>query len=204
MRKVVITGMGIYSVLGTDLETVKNSLFEGKSGIVFDAQRKEMGFRSGLTAKLDRPDLKPFLSRRMRIGLSEQGEYAYMSTKDALQQAGLTEEDLNKVSSGIIFGNDSSAKAVVDGWEIFKEKKDTALMGSAGIFQQMNSTVTMNLSVIFKVKGINFSVSGACASSSHAAGIAAMMISQGMQDIIICGGAQGRFGSRWRCGNGYS
>ncbi len=190
MRRAVITGMGIYSVLGTDLKTVSKSLYEGKSGIVFDKQRKAVGFRSGLTGKLERPELKQYLSRRMRIGLAEQGEYAYMATKDAILQAGLTQHDLNSNTTGILFGNDSSAKAVIDGWETFKEKKDTSLMGSAGIFQQMNSTVTMNLSVIFKVKGINFSVSGACASSSHTIGIAAMMIKQGMQDIIICGGAQ--------------
>ncbi len=190
MKRVVITGTGIYSVLGTDLETVKDSLYKGKSGIVFDPQRKEMGFRSGLTGKLERPDLKKYLSRRMRIGLAEQGEYAYMSTKDAILQAGLTSEDLESESTGILFGNDSSAVAVINGWETFKEKKDTSLMGSAGIFQQMNSTVTMNLSVIFKVKGINFTISGACASSSHVIGIASLLIRQGMQDIIICGGAQ--------------
>ncbi len=190
MKRVVITGMGIYSVIGTNLDTVKKSLENGKSGIVFEEERKKMGFRSGLTGKLKRPDLKKQLSRRMRIGLAEQGEYAYVATKDAILQAKLTESDLNSNSTGILFGNDSSAKAVIDGWETFKEKKDTSLMGSAGIFQQMNSTVTMNLSVIFKVKGINFSVSGACASSSHAIGVAAMMIKQGMQDIIICGGAQ--------------
>lgn len=190
MRRVVITGMGIYSVLGTDLETVTKSLYEGKSGIVFDPRRKEMGFRSGLTGYLERPNLKVSLNRRMRVGLAEQGEYAYAATKNALLHAKIEQEYLDKNPVGILYGNDSSALAVVEGWEKMKAKKDTSLIGSGAIFQQMNSTVSMNLSVIFKLKGINFTVSGACASSSHAIGIAALLINQGLQDIIICGGAQ--------------
>ena len=190
MKRVVITGMGIYSTLGTDLETVTKSLYEGKSGIVYDPGRKDMGFRSGLTAKIERPDLKGMLSRRMRIGLAEQGEYAYMATKDALQNAGVSEDYLIEKSAGIIYGNDSSAIAVIEGWEKIKEKKDTSLVGSAGIFKQMNSTITMNLAVIFKLKGISLTVSSACASSSHAVGLATMLIREGMQDIIICGGGQ--------------
>ncbi|NPA68989.1 MAG: beta-ketoacyl-[acyl-carrier-protein] synthase family protein [Chlorobi bacterium] len=190
MKRVVITGTGIYSVLGTDLETVKKSLYEGKSGIVFDEERKQTGFRSGLTGKIKRPELKGLLPRRMRIGLAEQGEYAYMAVKDALSQAKVDEEYLEKNIVGILYGNDSSASAVIEGWEKIKEKKDTSLVGSAGIFKQMNSTVTMNLAVIFKLRGISLTVSSACASSSHAVGLASMLIRNGMQDMIIAGGAQ--------------
>ncbi len=190
MKRVVITGTGIYSVLGTNLETVTKSLYEGKSGIVFDPDRKELGFRSGLTGKLERPNLKKDLHRRMRIGMPVQAEYAFVATKDALLQANIDQEYLDKNSVGILYGNDSSALAVIEGWEKMKEKKDTSLIGSGAIFQQMNSTVSMNLSVIYKLKGINLTVSGACASSSHAIGLAYMLIQNGMQDMIICGGAQ--------------
>ncbi len=190
MKRAVITGTGIYSVLGTDSETVKNSLYNGKSGIVFDPKRKEAGFRSALTGKLERPDLKGVLHRRLRVGMAEQGEYAYIATKNAFKQAGVEQDYLDKNPVGILYGNDSSALAVVDGWEKFKAKNDTSLIGSGAIFQQMNSTVSMNLSVIFKLKGINFTVSGACASGSHAIGIASLLIQQGLQDMIVCGGAQ--------------
>ncbi len=190
MKRVVITGAGIYSVLGTDLQSVTESLYKGKSGIVFDPLRKEMGFRSGLTGMLERPQLKGDLPRRMRVGMAMQGEYAYVATKDAFIHAGVEQDYLDKNPVGILYGNDSSALAVVEGWEKMKTKKDTSLIGSGAIFQQMNSTVSMNLSVIFKLKGINLTVSGACASGSHAIGIGHLLIQQGLQDMIVCGGAQ--------------
>jgi 3-oxoacyl-[acyl-carrier-protein] synthase-1 len=190
MNRVVITGMGIYSVLGKNKEEVKESLFQGKSGIGLDLRRKEFGFRSSLTGIIERPDLKSALSRRMRVGLPEQGEYAYVATVEALKQAGIDQDYLDKNIVGILFGNDSSAVPVIEGWETMKAKRDTSLIGSGSIFQSMNSTVTMNLSVIFKLKGINFTLSGACASGSHAIGIGALLIKQGLQDMIICGGAQ--------------
>jgi 3-oxoacyl-[acyl-carrier-protein] synthase-1 len=126
----------------------------------------------------------------MRVGLPVQGEYAYLSTVEALQNAGLDQHYLDKHEVGILFGNDSSAVPVVDSVNILREKKDTMMIGSGYIFQSMNSTVSMNLSVIFKLKGINFTLSGACASGSHALGIGYLMIKQGLQDMIICGGAQ--------------
>ena len=190
MKRVVITGTGIYSVLGKNIKEVTKSLYEGKSGIVLDPIRKEMGFRSALTGALEKPDLKGLLSRRMRVGMPEQAEYAYIATVEALKNAKIEQDYLDKNIVGILYGNDSSAFPVIKGWEKLKEKKDTSLLGSGAIFQQMNSTVSMNLSVIFKLKGINFTISGACASGSHAIGIGSVLIRQGMQDMIICGGAQ--------------
>ncbi len=190
MKRVVITGMGIYSVLGKNLEEVKQSLYAGKSGIGFEQIRKDFGFRSGLTGILERPNLKKVLHRRMRVGLPEQGEYAYVATVEAFKNARIDQDYLDKNIIGILYGNDSSAVPVIEGWERMKIKKDTSLIGSGSVFKQMNSTVSMNLSVIFKLRGINFTVSGACASSSHAIGMGALLIQQGMQDMIICGGAQ--------------
>jgi 3-oxoacyl-[acyl-carrier-protein] synthase I len=190
MNRVVITGTGIYSCIGKNLEEVKQSLYHGKSGIQFDPIRKEMGFRSGLTGVVERPNLKGLLDRRMRVGLAEQGEYAYMATLEAIKNAAIEADYLEKNKAGILFGNDSSAKAVIQSTDIVREKKDTMLLGSGFIFQSMNSTVTMNLSVIFKLKGINFTISAACASGSHALGLGYLFIKWGLQDIIICGGAQ--------------
>jgi 3-oxoacyl-[acyl-carrier-protein] synthase-1 len=189
-NRVVITGMGIYSCIGTSLEEVRESLYQGKSGIVLDQDRKEFGFRSGLTGVVPKPDLKNLLNRRQRISMGEESEYAYLATIDALKQANLDEEFLDSHEVGILYGNDSVSQAVVESIDIAREKKDTTLMGSGAIFKSMNSTVTMNLSTIFKLKGINLTISAACASGSHSLGLAYMMIKNGFQDMIICGGAQ--------------
>lgn len=182
--------MGIYSVIGKDLEEVSTSLKNGRSGIVLDPVRKELGFRSSLTGMVERPQLKGILDRRLRVGMPVQGEYAYMATLQALQNAGISQDYLDRHEVGILYGNDSSAVPVVESVDILRQKKDTMMIGSGYIFQSMNSTVSMNLSVIFRLKGINFTVSGACASGSHALGIGFLLIRQGLQDMIICGGAQ--------------
>jgi 3-oxoacyl-[acyl-carrier-protein] synthase-1 len=189
-NRVVITGMGIYSCIGTSLEEVRESLYQGKSGIVLDQDRKEFGFRSGLTGTVPKPDLKNLLNRRQRVSMGEESEYAYLATLDALKQANLDETFLDAHEVGILYGNDSVSQAVVESIDIAREKKDTTLMGSGAIFKSMNSTVTMNLSTIFKLKGINLTISAACASGSHSLGLAYMMIKNGFQDMIICGGAQ--------------
>lgn len=189
-NRVVITGMGIYSCIGTSLEEVKESLYQGKSGIALVQERKEFGFRSGLTGVVPKPDLKNLLNRRQRVSMGEESEYAYLATSDALRQAGIDQDFLDAHEVGILYGNDSVSQAVVESIDIAREKKDTTLMGSGAIFKSMNSTVTMNLSTIFKLKGINLTISAACASGSHSLGLAYMMISNGFQDMIVCGGAQ--------------
>lgn len=189
-RRVVITGMGIWSCLGDNIEQVKESLYQGKSGIGVDSIRLEYGYRSGLTGLVNRPKLKGVIDRRQRISLSEEAEYAFMAAKEAFANAKIDEEYLNNNEVGIIFGNDSSAKAVVEAHEIMKEKKDSALIGSGSIFQSMNSTVNMNLSTIFHLRGINLTVSAACASGSHSIGLAYLLIKQGLQDMVLAGGAQ--------------
>ena len=190
MSRVVITGLGIYSCIGTNLEAVRDSLYQGKSGIIFDLARKEFGYRSGLTGYVEPPSLKGLLDRRARLMLPEQGEYAYMATLEALHEARMDQDWLDKHEVGIIYGNDSSAKPVIEGTDIIRSKKDTMLVGSGSVFQTMNSTVTMNLSTIFKLKGINFTVSAACASGSHSIGLGYHFIKSGLQDCVICGGAQ--------------
>ena len=190
MTRVVITGLGIYSCIGKNLDEVRDSLFKGKSGIILDQERKQFGYRSGLTGFVERPALKGLLDRRARIMLPEQGEYAYVATLEAMKNAGIDQDWIDQREVGIIYGNDSSAKPVVEATDIIRAKKDTMLVGSGSVFQTMNSTVTMNLSTIFKLKGINFTVSAACASGSHAIGLGYHFIKTGLQDCVICGGAQ--------------
>ena len=189
-RRVVITGMGIWSCIGENLDQVKQSLYEGRSGIGIDPARKEIGYRSALTGILRIPDLKGKIDRRQRLCLAEEGKYAFVATEQALAQAGIDKEFLAAREVGILYGNDSSAEAVINGIDIIREKKNTAMVGSGNIFQSMNSTITMNLSTIFNLRGINFTVSGACASGSHAIGMAYLLIKSGLQDCMICGGAE--------------
>ena len=190
MNRVVITGMGIWSCIGTSCAEVSSSLSAGRSGIGIDPERTEYGYRSPLTGIVQRPQLKGMLDRKQREFLAEEGEYAYMATKEALENSGLDQEALDESGAGIIYGNDSTAQAVIRGHERIMEKRDTTLVGAASIFRSMNSTVTMNLSTIFRLKGINITLSAACASGSHAIGMAALLIRNGMQKVVIAGGAQ--------------
>lgn len=189
-RRVVITGMGIYSTIGKSLDEVKNSLFEGKSGIIYSPERKEFGYRSALTGWVENPDLKDLLARRQRVTMGQESEFAYMATIEAMRNAGIDQDFFNKNEVGILYGNDSVSEAIIFATDKIREKKDTTLIGSGAIFKTMNSTVTMNLSTIFQLRGINITISSACASSSHAVGLGFIMIQNGLQDMILCGGAQ--------------
>jgi 3-oxoacyl-[acyl-carrier-protein] synthase-1 len=190
MNRVVITGIGIYSSIGKNLEEVKNSLSQGKSGIVLDPERKNFGYQSGLTGKVDSPHLKGILERRARISMPQHAEFAYMSTVEAMKTAAITSGYIEQNEVGIIFGNDSSTPAVIEAVDIIRNTRDTGMVSSGSVFQSMNSSVTMNLSVIFHLKGINFTLSGACASGAHAIGMGFFMIRHGYQKTIICGGSQ--------------
>lgn len=190
-RRVVVTGIGIWSCLGNDIETVKNSLREGRSGIGMQPERLEYGYRSALTGIVEEPKItKQMLDRHTRAGMSEEARYAYMSSVQAFAQAGMDDEYLRQNEVGCIFGNDSSAKPVIEASKIMDEKHDSAMLGYGIIFQSMNSTVNMNLSTIFHLRGVNFTVSSACASGSHSIGLGFMLIKQGLQDAVLCGGAQ--------------
>lgn len=182
--------MGIYSSLGINKEEVRDSLYNGKSGIIFDAQRKDIGFRSALTGMVPDPNLKGDLDRRQRKSMAQQCNYAFASTKEALEQAKIDIDYLDANETGIIFGNDSSSLAVTESVDTVRAKGDTTLLGSGSIFQSMNCTVTMNLSTIYKLKGINMTLSAACASGSHSVGMGYILIRNGYQQRVICGGAQ--------------
>jgi len=190
MGRVVITGIGIYSSIGTNLKDVKESLYLGRSGIGLDKERKEYFFQSGLTGILQQPQLKGILDRRSRVCMPEQAEYAFMSTTEALKNAQIDKEYLEENEVGIIFGNDSSTTPIINAVDTIRKKQGTQIVGSGSVFQSMNSSVTMNLGVIFKLRGVNFTLSGACASGSHSIGMGYVMIKNNYQKQIICGGAQ--------------
>ena len=183
--------MGIWSCLGTDKETVKASLYEGKSGIGLDQDRLTYGYRSGLMGIVEMPVItKQMLDRHTRAGMSEEAQFAYMAARQAFEQAQISDDYLKENEVGCIFGNDSSAKPVIESAKIMDEKHDSAMLGYGLVFQSMNSTVNMNLSTIFHLRGVNFTVSAACASGSHSIGLGYMLIRQGLQEMVLCGGAQ--------------
>ena len=189
-KRVVITGMGIWSCLGITLDSVLDALYTGKSGIIFSQERKDAGFRSALCANIEHPDLKPYISRNLRQFMPEEAQYAYMATRNALEHAKLDQSYIDGHEVGIIYGNDSAVESTMHSLDNFREYKDTSACGSGSIFQSMNSTVTMNLACLFHLRGINLTSSAACASGSQAVGLAYLLIKNGLQDCIICGGAQ--------------
>ena len=189
-RRVVITGLGIWSCLGTNLDEVRQSLYSGKSGIIFSQARKDAGFRSALCADVPKADLKKYLSRDLRKLMPEEAQYGYLATIQALEHAKLDQDFLDQNEVGVIYGNDSVAEATMQALDKFRQAGSTAACGSGAIFQSMNSTVTMNLATLLHLRGINLTASAACASGSHSVGLGYLLIKDGLQDCIICGGAQ--------------
>jgi 3-oxoacyl-[acyl-carrier-protein] synthase-1 len=182
--------MGIWSCLGQTLDDVRDALYQGKSGIIFSQERKDAGFRSALCADVPAVEIKKLLARNVRQFMPEEAQYAYVATLQALENAKIDQDFLDAHEVGIIYGNDSVAESTMIALDKFREFKDTAACGSGAIFQSMNSTVTMNLACLFKLRGINLTSSAACASSSLAIGNAYLLIKEGLQDCVICGGAQ--------------
>lgn len=189
-RRVVVTGMGIWSCIGQDLQTVTESLRQGRSGIGVRPERKQLGYHSLLTGIVPRPDLKPLLDRRLRNALSEEAEYAYMATREALKNACIDADYCLQNEIGVVFGNDTSNGAVVDSYVGAKESIDTFMLGSGMAFQALTSNVAMNMANIFHLRGANFTTASACSSGAQAIALAAMLIQFGQQSIMVAGGAQ--------------
>ena len=182
--------MGIWSCIGTSLDEVRDALYAGKSGIILDPVRKEAGFRSGLVGNVPKADLKAQLPRNTRSYMHEESQYAYLATLQALQQAGIDMDYLEQHEVGIVYGNDSAVESCSKAVDKFHQMHTSLACGSGSLFQCLNSTISMNLACIFKLKGINQTISAACASGSQSIGMAATLIANGLQDCIICGGAE--------------
>lgn len=195
MKRVVVTGMGIWSCIGQDLPTVTESLKQGRSGIVFDPEWVEYGLRSGIVGAVPLPNLKPYLSRRTRQFMSEDAGYAYMATRQAFDQAGIGDEYLRKNEVGIIFGNDGNSHQH-EYAKIMEQEREPILVGYNAAFRVLSSNAVANMAAIFHLRGVNMTIGAACASSSYAIGVACMFIQQGIQDVILVGG-----GSEVRCDN---
>ena len=183
--------MGSVSCLGTDFAKVTSGLKNGQSGIVFDEQRKKLGFKSPLTSLVPEICSKELnLSRKTLRTMCEPALFSMAAAQKAVADAGLLTNHLQSGRCGVIFGNDSTIKAGVEAIDIAREYNETHYIGSGYIFRTMNSTITMNLAAYFGTQGANWTMSAACASGAHVIGQALMLIRSGMQDIIIAGGAQ--------------
>jgi 3-oxoacyl-[acyl-carrier-protein] synthase I len=190
MHRVAITGIGIISCLGNNIEMVGRALREGRSGIIIDTKREEIGFRSPLTGAINDFSPDAYLSRKQRKTMPDFAVQSYAAVMDAIKMSGLDDNDLQNDETGLIFGCDSSCIAAVEQVDLLKEYKETKSIGSGLVFRSMTSTITMNLNTILKTRGACWTISSACSSGSHAIGQAANLISMGQQERIICGGAQ--------------
>lgn len=191
-HRVVVTGMGAISCLGQSLDEISAALRGGRSGVVFDEERLRRGFRSALTTRLPAVDLKAELDRKARKFMPEAAVYGALATNRALATAGLERASATVARDdvGIIVGNDSSSEPLPELMATLDQFKESRFLGSNMVIKVMNSTVSMNLGPYLGAKGINLTVSAACASGAHAVGLAYNLIRAGAQRMVFAGGTQ--------------
>ena len=188
MKKVVVTGLGIKSCIGNTYDEVLLSLKNGSSGISFNDVYSEMGFRSCVSGSIN-INLADYIDRKLLRFMGESAGYSYLATKDALDMAGINEEDLDSPRIGIVAGSGgSSTRIMVENGDIARDRGPKRI-GPYGVTRSMSSSISAIISTAFKLKGINYSISSACATSAHCIGHAADLIKSGQQDIVIAGGS---------------
>ncbi|HEY5336834.1 MAG TPA: beta-ketoacyl-ACP synthase I [Rhizomicrobium sp.] len=190
MRRVAVTGMGIVSPIGNTTQEVVASLREAKSGITASAEHKEHGFKSQVQGK---PviDLDAMIDRRAKRFMGDTAAYAFIAMEQALRDSGLEEKDIVNPRTGLIVGSGGpSVRNIVQAVDITRENKSPRRIGPFAVPKAMSSTCSAVLSTWFKIKGVNYSISSACATSAHCVGNAAEMIQWGKQDIVFAGGAE--------------
>ena len=190
MRRVVVTGMGIVSPIGNNTQEVTASLREAKSGITFAEKQKEMGFRSQVQGA---PviDLDALIDRRAKRFMGDTAAYAFVAMEQALRDSGLEEKDIVNPRTGLIVGSGGpSVRTIVQAADITRENHSPKRIGPFAVPKAMSSTCSAVLSTWFKIKGVNYSISSACATSAHCIGNAAEMIQWDKQDVMFAGGGE--------------
>ena len=188
MRNVVITGVGIKSCIGNDYAEVLANLQNAKSGIVFNEKYSEMGFRSCVSGSVN-IDLSEHIDRKLLRFMGESAGYAYLATKDALKMAGIDESHLDSPKIGIVAGSGgASTRVMLESGDIARERGPKRI-GPYGVTKSMSSSISAIIATALKLKGINYSISSACATSAHCIGHAADLIKSGQQDVVIAGGS---------------
>jgi 3-oxoacyl-[acyl-carrier-protein] synthase-1 len=190
MRRVVVTGLGIVSCLGTDKESVLESLKAGKSGIKFQQEYADLGFRSQVAGSIDDLDLDEMIDRKLRRFMGNAAAYSYISMEQAIKDAGLSEDQVSNVRTGLIAGSGGASSAdIVETADILRDK-GVRRVGPYRVTRTMGSTVSACLATPFKIKGVNYSITSACATSAHCIGNAMEQIQLGKQDIVFAGGGE--------------
>jgi len=189
MRNVVITGVGIKSCIGSTYDEVLNSLKNGKSGITGNETYKEMGFRSQVSGSVD-INFAELIDRKLYRFMGEASAYSYLAAKDAIEMSGITESHLDSIKTGIVAGSGGSSTRVMVSTSDITRDKGPKRIGPYAVTKTMGSSISAILATAFKLKGINYSISSACATSAHCIGHAADLIKSGQQDIVIAGGGE--------------
>ena len=189
MRNVVITGVGIKSCIGNTYDEVLNSLKDGKSGITANETYKEMGFRSQVSGSVD-INFAELIDRKLYRFMGEASAYSYLAAKDAIEMSGITESHLDSIKTGIVAGSGGSSTRVMVSTSDITRDKGPKRIGPYAVTKTMGSSISAILATAFKLKGINYSISSACATSAHCIGHAADLIKSGQQDIVIAGGGE--------------
>jgi 3-oxoacyl-[acyl-carrier-protein] synthase I len=189
MRRVVVTGMGIVSCLGTDKDSVLSALQEGRSGIKFQEEYKELGFRSQVAGSIDL-DLESLIDRKLLRFMGNAAAYAYLAMDQAVKDSGLSEDQVSNVRTGLIAGSGGASSAdIVETADILRTK-GVRRVGPYRVTRTMGSTVSACLATPFKIKGVNYSITSACATSAHCIGNAMEQIQLGKQDVVFAGGGE--------------
>ena len=189
MKNIVITGMGIRSCIGNTYNEVLKNLQAGKSGITKNETYSKMGFRSQIAGSIN-IELSDFIDRKLLRFMGEGSAYSYLAALDALEMAGLDEEDISSPKVGIVAGSGgASTRVMVQTADIAREKGPKRI-GPYAVTKSMGSSISAILGTALKLKGINYSISSACATSSHCIGHAAELIKSGQQDIVLAGGGE--------------
>ncbi|MDC1073734.1 beta-ketoacyl-ACP synthase II [Gammaproteobacteria bacterium] len=189
MRNVVITGVGIKSCIGNTYDEVLNSLKNGKSGITANETYKEMGFRSQISGSVD-INFAELIDRKLYRFMGEASAYSYLAAKDAIEMSGITESHLDSIKTGIVAGSGGSSTRVMVSTSDITRDKGPKRIGPYAVTKTMGNSISAILATAFKLKGINYSISSACATSAHCIGHAADLIKSGQQDIVIAGGGE--------------
>jgi len=189
MRNVVITGVGIKSCIGNTYDEVLDSLKNGKSGITADETHKKMGFRSQVSGSVDL-NFSELIDRKLYRFMGESAAYAYLAAQDAIEMAGISELHLNSDRTGVVAGSGGASTRVMVSTADITREKGPKRIGPYAVTKSMGSSISAILGTAYKLKGINYSISSACATSAHCIGHGADLIKSGQQDIVIAGGGE--------------
>jgi len=189
MRRVVVTGIGAVSCLGNTQAEITDSLKSGRSGIVANESYQEMGLRSQVSGSVN-IDIAEHIDRKVRRFMGDAAAYAFISMQRAIEDSGLEESDVSNVRSGLITGSGGASSANIVASADKLRGKGVRKIGPYMVTRTMGSTVSACLATPFRIKGINYSITSACATSAHCIGVGAEQIQMGKQDIIFAGGGE--------------